>query len=71
MKRTLLPIALALSASILTAFAIQPFKGKIPAVYASDPKSDLSGASFDFIGSSAMPEMKEEDKQCTQSPDDI
>jgi len=49
MKRILLPIALALSASVLTAFAIQPFKGKIPAEYASDPKSDLSGASFDFI----------------------
>jgi hypothetical protein len=49
MKRILLTIALALSASILTAFAIQPFKGESPAEYANDPKSDLSGASFDFI----------------------
>jgi hypothetical protein len=49
MKRVLLTIALTLSASILTAFAIQPFKGKSPAEYANDPKSDLSGASFNFI----------------------
>ena len=49
MKRVLLPIALALSASILTVFAIEPFKGKSPAEYANDPKSDLSGAPFDFI----------------------
>jgi hypothetical protein len=49
MKRILLPIALALSASILTAFAIAPFKGKSPAEYANDPTSDLSGADRDFI----------------------
>jgi hypothetical protein len=49
MKRILLMIALALSASILTAFAIEPFKGKSPAEYALDPKSDLSGASRNFI----------------------
>ena len=49
MKRTLLPIALALSTSILTAFAIEPFKGKSPAEYANDPYSDLSGADRNFI----------------------
>jgi hypothetical protein len=49
MKRILLLIAVALSASIFTAFAIQPFKGKTPAEYANDPKSDLSGAPRDFI----------------------
>jgi hypothetical protein len=49
MKRILLPIALALSASMLTAFAIAPFKGKSPAEYANDPKSDLSGADYNFI----------------------
>jgi hypothetical protein len=48
MKRILLPIALALSASILT-FAIEPFKGKSPAEYANDPTSDLSGANHNFI----------------------
>jgi hypothetical protein len=49
MKRILLTIALALSASILTAFVIQSFKGKTPAEYANDSKSDLSGAPRDFI----------------------
>jgi hypothetical protein len=49
MKRILLTIALALSASILTAFAIEPFNGKTPAEYANDPKSDLRGASRNFI----------------------
>jgi hypothetical protein len=49
MKRILLLIAVALSASIFTAFAIQPFKGKTPAVYANDAKSDLSGAPHNFI----------------------
>jgi len=49
MKRILLTIALALSASILSAFAIEPFNGKSPAEYANDPKSDLSGASRNFI----------------------
>ena len=49
MKRIFLMIALALSASILTAFAIEPFKGKSPAEYANDPKSDLSGADRNFI----------------------
>src|SRR5262249_17929224 len=49
MKRILLTIALALSASILTTFAIEPFKGKSPAEYALDPKSDLSGADWNFI----------------------
>jgi hypothetical protein len=49
MKRILPIIALALSASILTAFAIEPFKGKSPAEYANDPKSDLSGAGYNFI----------------------
>jgi len=48
MKRIFLTIALALCASILTAFAIQPFKGKSPAEYANDPKSDLSGANYNF-----------------------
>jgi hypothetical protein len=49
MKRRLIPIALALTASILTAFAIQPFQGKSPAEYANDPKSDLNGADYNFI----------------------
>jgi hypothetical protein len=49
MKRILLPIALALSASIFTAFAIEPFKGKSPVEYANDPTSDLSGADYNFI----------------------
>jgi hypothetical protein len=49
MKRVLLTIAVALSASILTAFAVEPFKGKSPAEYANDPRSDLSGADRNFI----------------------
>ena len=49
MKGILLTIALALGASILTAFAIEPFEGKTPAQYANDPKSDLSGAPHNFI----------------------
>lgn len=49
MKRMLLKIALALSASIFTAFALEPFKGKSPAEYANDPRSDLSGADRNFI----------------------
>jgi hypothetical protein len=53
MKRILLLIAVALSASIFTAFAIPPFKGKTPAEYANDPKSDLSGAPGDFIAAVA------------------
>ena len=40
MKRILLGIALALSVSIFTAFALQPIKGKTPAEYANDPTVD-------------------------------
>jgi hypothetical protein len=45
---TLAVCAAALSISV-HAFAIEPFKGKSPAEYANDPKSDLSGADSDFI----------------------
>jgi hypothetical protein len=35
-------------------FVFEPFKGKTPAAYANDPKSDLSGADRDFIADVAQ-----------------
>jgi hypothetical protein len=35
--------------SLFEGFVFEPFKGKVPAQYANDPESDLSGADQDFI----------------------